>query len=355
MFFSSESSTRAINSFIQQAAISVLEDDVYKTRLARSLEIVKYIHKNPDSWSERCRFNIKWIGDQFIDGLGAYQASSSQGIDSIYTNCYRFLCEFDFFIGPGKELSFELRSLGTSIQNDALKLDSDVSSQIIYASYVMPANLVKEFINSQDIAVFSTFSEKVEESKKLKSQWDTELQDKESSVNDLKDKLDEYKVGFNFVGLYKGFNDLADKKEQERKFLLKSLLGLGAMILTPLGIQFVVSLLKTSNTAFVLTDLLTLLPLISVEIILVYFFRIVLHNYKATKTQIVQIELRQTLCQFIQSYAQYASTIKKDDATALEKFENLIFSGIMSDSEKLPATFDGIEQLSSLFKNVKGS
>ncbi|TOF71502.1 hypothetical protein CGJ16_24825, partial [Vibrio parahaemolyticus] len=163
------------------------------------------------------------------------------------------------------------------------------------------------------------------------------------------------KVGFNFVGLYKGFSDLAAKKEEERKFLLKSLLGLGAMILAPLGIQFVVSLLNAGSSSFVLKDLLTLLPLISVEIILVYFFRIVLHNYKATKTQIVQIELRQTLCQFIQSYAQYASTIKKDDETALEKFENLIFSGIMSDSEKLPATFDGIEQLSSLFKSVKGS
>lgn len=181
MFFSSESSTRAINSFIQQAMMSVLEDEVYKTRLVRSLEIVKYIHKNPDSWSERCRFNIKWIGDQFIEGLGAYQANSSQGIDSIYTNCYRFLCEFDFFIGPGMELSFELRSLRSSIQNDALKLDSDVSSQIIYASYVMPANLVKEFINNQEIAVFSTFSEKVEESKQLKSQWDTELNERENS------------------------------------------------------------------------------------------------------------------------------------------------------------------------------
>lgn len=100
MFFSSESSTRAISSFIQQATISVLEDDVYKARLSRSLEIVKCIHKNPDSWSERCRFNVKWIGDKFIDGLGTYQANSTQEIDSIYTNCYRFLCEFDFFIGP---------------------------------------------------------------------------------------------------------------------------------------------------------------------------------------------------------------------------------------------------------------
>ncbi|ELF6474335.1 hypothetical protein RA812_004264 [Vibrio vulnificus] len=355
MFFSSESSTRAISSFIQQATMSVLEDEVYKTRLKRSLDIVKYIHNNPVGWSERCRFNINWIGDQFIDGLSSYRANSSEGIDSIYTNCYRFLCEFDFFIGAGKELSIELRSLRSSIQNDALKLDSEVSSQIIYASYVMPANLVKDFLNNQDIAVFSTFNEKVEESKKLKSQWDLELKERESAVNDLKSKLDEYEIGFNFVGLYKGFSDLGSKKELERKFLLKSLLGLGVLILIPLIIQFIASLARVNGSSFVLADLFSLIPLISVEIILVYFFRIVLYNYKVTKTQIVQIELRQTLCQFIQNYAHYASKIKRDDATALEKFENLIFSGIMSDSEKLPATFDGIEQLSSLLKNVKGS
>ncbi|MCL1146978.1 hypothetical protein L2747_13310 [Shewanella marinintestina] len=355
MFFSSESNIRAVNSFIQQASISMLEDDVYKIRLDRSLEIIKSINKNPEGWSERCRFNIHWIGDKFIDGLSSYRANSIEGIDSIYTNCYRFLCEFDFFIGAGKELSFELGALKSSIQNDALKLDSAISSQIVYASYVMPANLIKEFLNNQDIEVISTFNEKVEESKQLKSQWDLEIVEKESSVNDLKSKLDEYKIGFNFVGLYKGFNELADKKEIERKFLIKSLLGLGFLILLPLLIQFGVSLFRPSPPGTALFDLFSLMPLISIEIILVYFFRIVLHNYKSAKTQIVQIELRKTLCQFIQSYAQYASTIKKNDATALEKFENLIFSGIMPDSEKLPATFDGIDQLSSFFKNVKGS
>ncbi|EPS8934486.1 TPA: hypothetical protein ACMDR1_003580 [Vibrio cholerae] len=353
MFFSSESSMRAIRSFIQQATMSVLEDKVYKTRLDRSLIIVNYINNHPEDWSDRCRFNIKWIGDKFIDSLASYRANSIGEINSIYTDCYRFLCEFDFFIGVGNELTTELRALRSSIQNDSLKLDGEVSSQIIYASYVMPANLVREFLNSQDIEVFSTFNQKVEESKNLKSQWDNEIKEKENLVNELKNKLNKFEVAYNFVGLYKGFSDLGSKKEKERKFLLKSLLGLGSLILLPLLIQFIVSLIRVKDSNFALVDLLSLIPLISVEIILVYFFRIILYNYKVIKTQIVQIELRQTLCQFIQSYAQYAADIKKNDAVVLDKFENLIFSGIMSDSEKLPATFDGIEQLASFLKNVK--
>lgn len=65
----------------------------------------------------------------------------------------------------------------------------------------------------------------------------------------------------------------------------------------------------------------------------------------------VQIELRKTLCQFIQNYSDYSKNIKEKDANSLEKFENLIFSGLVTNEDKLPSTFDGIEQLTKLIKN----
>ncbi|MDX7568723.1 hypothetical protein SJ550_24910, partial [Serratia marcescens] len=82
--------------------------------------------------------------------------------------------------------------------------------------------------------------------------------------------------------------------------------------------------------------------------------RIALHDYKSLKTQINQIELRKSLCKFIQSYAQYSSKIKKDDASALEKFETIIFSNIVMTDDKLPSTFDGIESIANLIKSTKG-
>ena len=104
-----------------------------------------------------------------------------------------------------------------------------------------------------------------------------------------------------------------------------------------------------------LNHLIFLIPLISLEIILIYFFRVVLMNYRSVKAQILQIELRQTLCEFIQSYANYSSAIKEKDKEVLNKFENLIFSGVLSDPEKLPSTFDGLEQIAALIKNIKGT
>ena len=52
---------------------------------------------------------------------------------------------------------------------------------------------------------------------------------------------------------------------------------------------------------------------------------------------------------------EYSTKIKKQDPSALEKFESLIFSRITSNSESLPSTFDGLEQISKLIKNLKTS
>ena len=95
------------------------------------------------------------------------------------------------------------------------------------------------------------------------------------------------------------------------------------------------------------------MPILGLEFVLIYFFRVVLTHYNSIQTQIMQIELRQSLCQFIQSYADYAKEIKEKDGGSLEKFENLIFSSILSTPDKVPSTFDGLEQLSNLIKNLK--
>ncbi|WP_404972972.1 hypothetical protein [Vibrio campbellii] len=346
---------KAMSSFITQAKRSAFDSDdaVYEVRLSRAREIVEYILREPDKWSEKCTFNIEWIGDRFIENLRDYRADRTQEINDIYTASYRFLCEFDFFVGHGKSLTFELRSLKSSIQSDALKLDSEVSPQIVFASYLMPAEMTKKFVNSEGLEAVTTFEAKMKAANELKIRWDSELKQKEQVLTALSEKLDEFTTGYNFVGLYKGFGDLAKKKQDEQKLLLGTLIAMAVLILAPLVVQF------TSNLGVTTVDiswksLLSLAPLVSIEVILIYFFRIVLHNYKSVKTQIIQIELRQTLCQFIQKYAEYSSSIKENDPTALDKFENLIFSGILSDSEKLPTTFDGLENIGSLIKNIKG-
>lgn len=356
MFFAEENNAKVLAGFLRKAEAAHLDDDVRTKRLSLSREIIGYIYKSPEGWDDRCSFNIKHIGDQFLQWLRDFDSSKPAHIDNIYSMAYRFLCEFDFLVGAGKELSMELGSIKNKIQHDTDEIDDDVRSQVIYASYVMPANIAKEFINDANIGVFKDFEEKKLEAENLKSKWDEEIQEKETAVNALRDKLAQYKTGFNFVGLYEGFSGLAEKKKKESFWLFMSLVCMGVLIVTPLATEIILSftgMIDAENLG--LAHLMVLLPLISIEVILIYFFRVILLNHRSVKAQIMQIELRQTMCQFIQNYTEYSSEIKKEDAGALEKFESLIFSGVLSDPEKLPSTFDGMEQIGSLIKSIKNS
>lgn len=356
MFFEDERNATVLRDFINKARSANITDETTKLRLALSRQIIGYIFKEPEKWDNHCSFNIKHIGEQYLQWLRDVDFSKARDIDHIYSMSYRFLCEFDFLVGSGKELSLELRQIREKIQEDVAEMSDNVRSQIIYASFVMPANIAKEFINDANIGVFKDFEQKKQEAVTLKELWDKEIESKKVETDRLKEKLDEYKIAFNFVGLYKGFLELTGKKSKEALWLFWSLIVMGFFILAPL----VVEIILTSQGFYkeLSTDidrLMILLPIFSLEIILIYFFRVILLNYRSVKAQVMQIELRQTLCQFIQSYAEYSAKIKKQDGMALEKFESLIFSGILSDPEKIPSTFDGVEQLGSFIKSMKSS
>ncbi len=356
MFFAEENNLKILGRFLQAAEAAHIEDDVISSRLRLAKEIVGYIHRAPDSWDERCTFNIKHIGEQFLRWLNDFDPKEAPQINHIYVIAYRFLCEFDFLLGLDKELSIELNAIKNKIQSDNYDVDSDLKSQIVYASYTMPVDIAKSVINDSNIGAFRDFEQKKNEAEALKEKWDSEIEDKKKDADNLKKKLEKYKIGFNFVGLYQGFSNLGEKKDEETTMLFWSLIAMGFFILVPLLIELtIVSYYSFFGKELDSSHLIKLIPILSIEIILIYFFRVILFNYKSAKAQKMQIELRQTLCQFIQSYAEYSSEIKQKDKTALEKFENLIFSGVLSDPEKLPSTFDGLEQVGNFIKNIKNS
>lgn len=95
-----------------------------------------------------------------------------------------------------------------------------------------------------------------------------------------------------------------------------------------------------------------IIPLLSLEFILIYLFRVVLEQYKIIQTQIMQIELRISLCQFSKSYSTYAKTLRDKNEGAMNKFENIIFSNITANEEKVPNIFDGLEVIKDILPEL---
>lgn len=115
MFFGNEDNAKVLAGFLRKAEAAHIDDKTHRSRLSISKEIIGYIHKSPEDWDDRCTYNIKHIGDHFLERLDDFD-STPEFIDHIYEMAYRFLCEFDFLVGAGKELSIELMSLKNKIQ-----------------------------------------------------------------------------------------------------------------------------------------------------------------------------------------------------------------------------------------------
>lgn len=318
-------------------------------------KILYSIQNNAEKYDELCQMNIEWIGNKFISALREYAEKSNKEKDnlgSIFTDVYRFLCEFEFS-QPG-DIDMNLSQIKNKIDDHLDFFTPNGKSQIIYANFIMPVNITKKIIHHENIQNIKLFNRIISQAETKKEEWKKELEKQKNEVKEISDKLKEYKNAFNFVGLYDGFKKLSDDKNKEKFWLFVSLMVIGLFVVFPL-ISEITCILLNQKAIIEHKDVLIFvaLPLITVEIILIYFFRIILFNYKSVKALLVQIELRKTLCQFIQNYSDYSKNIKEKDASSLEKFENLIFSGFITNENNLPSTFDGIEQLTKLVKSIK--
>ncbi|MGQ6163767.1 hypothetical protein ACUNG5_11950 [Serratia sp. IR-2025] len=304
----------------------------------------------PQSWVDCTQYNIEIIGELLAQAK-TNNEDKNERLDYILAYGFRFLIERS--LSKDGVLSPYFLELREFVATNKDKFIKNAELHITYALTSMSFDIFKHKFTSSDIVTMENFIAAHKSNDEQIKSWRDELDIRKKEVSDLKETLDAQKNAYNFVGLYKGFDDLSEEKKKEEKTASNILLILGFAIFIPIiaELYFILSKGDTLTTSHAL---ITIIPSTSLLLILIYFFRIALHDYKSLKTQINQIELRKSLCKFIQSYAQYSSKIKKDDASALEKFETIIFSNIVMTDDKLPSTFDGIESIANLIKSTKG-
>jgi len=352
-------------------------DKQMNERFDRAKRIVNIINSNPENWDQWVPYNILNLGKGFIaqlksfselhqgKGIGAALDQSgtegsrkkalSEDLDYIYSGCYRFICEYDFFQrdGSNENVHSELLDLKKVIESEYLDVERHLQGLLAHSVIFIPTQLIKFYLQHENILAIKRYNENTRIASKLNDNWTKEIEAKEKVVAELKEQLEDVSHGYNFVGLHKGFARITENKEEERLVLTFAMVVMAFIIIVPLFFEIWV-LFSNPDTQFKIDSFFKLFPLVTLEIVLIYFFRILLVNYRSVKAQILQLELRKTLCEFIQKYVDYSKEIKTKEDNPLEKFENLIFSGLVSDSEKIPSTFDGIDQLTQLAKAVTG-
>jgi len=353
VLFDTNQSKAVLSKFKHKIDGLVPFDDFEKQRNSLIRLVVSAMENKHGEWDSLCQINIEWIGDQFISRLSDEEKElDKERLDDICSMCFRFL--FELYLSMKNDLSMEFEAARRFVFNNIDTFESHAKEQIEYAIRDMPINIFKAISNSDSIESIKDFNAISKNAEKLKEKWEKDLVARESRVNRLKESLSEYENGFNFVGLFQGFDDLAKEKSKERDSILFWLKILSVIIVSPVLAELVIIYKNIDNIPAIKDGLIvSIFPTLSLAAIAIYYFRVLLFNYKSVKSQLLQIDLRKTLCRFIQHYSEYSSEIKKQDSESLAKFENIIFSGIVTEDGNLPSTFDGVEQIGKLIKSAK--
>ncbi|APC14596.1 hypothetical protein BLL42_02170 [Pseudomonas frederiksbergensis] len=295
-----------------------------------------------------CDYNIKHVGAKFTESVQEVSAAESYEIDSLFSLCYRFVVEFE--LKSSTSMSSGLRSAWIELADMDLNDLKSASFQIRWAKNHMAIQMLREYINHPHMTSLKDLPKAIQASEDARIKSIDELSQREERVNALADKLKGYENAYNFVGLYQGFSNLRKDKASEKDLTFKFMVVLGICLV-------IVPLLKVLNVIEHSSDLVkesfAIAALLAFELMVVYFFRITLQNFRSTKAQLLQIDLRMTLCQFINSYVEFASDARKSDKELLTRFEQVIFSGIVTDESVIPSTFDGLEQVAKIVESLK--
>lgn len=270
-------------------------------------------------------------------------------IDSLFLTLYADLYEASYLISDDRSKALIEKFL-EELRFKSDRLSGEAFKRLTYLWSMIPQHIfdvyLRGYIDNQTLTAIETLrnnqnfiDNKLQESNDLKS-----------DIESIKQTLNEQRTEFNFIGLSDGFKSLRQQKQEELDKELtayRRLMGLIIFIVIAKALGSVIYLLRAEPNLTLL--IVSSISVILLLLVLLYFFKISLTNIKSIKSQILQIDLRLTLCQFIHNYNKDSESLRGEGMKdSLDKFEAVIFSPIVAPDDKIPATFEGIDQISGL-------
>lgn len=311
-----------------------------------------------------CTFNIKIIGDEFLNLI---HSSNFDYIIEHWNDIIIILVRFC------KE--FEIRSdihipavhdLVIYYSKEFYDSERTTNSDIYYALTKMPLSIIEEIYSEK----YRNFKNNIDS--EVNNIIETKLPDKQQAIENLKNdcnnyakQLENYKQKFSFSALNEAFHKLGESKIKSKRITLFILAFLSSIIITipiafmynPNYLEGISKLLSASgpnlnNLAPIYILITNLIPVLFVESMFIYYFKIILNQYNSISDQIVQLETKQAIMQFIESYVDY----KKDKNLTneeLSKFEDIIFSQISPNLKDVPNSPDIMSLIENISKAIK--
>lgn len=322
--------------------------------------IEEMINRGYDSYSgasfNDCLFSIKQTGNYFLNNITSEKFEEEW--TNILTDIFRFCKEFELRSGIYIQ---DIKSFLSYYTKEYITSGSDVNPQIYYALTKMPLEIMEQIY----LKKYDDFKDNIDS--EINTIIENKLPNKKVEIDRIKDDNDNYvkllkgfKQEFSFLSLNQAFNKL-EKSKQSSKYFSLAILSVLALIIVCIPYFYGKSFsTETFNLAFNNKDssmslfilFSGLIPMIFIESIFIYYFKIVLNKYNSITDQIVQLETKQAIMQFIESYINYKkdNNIKHEE---MSKFEEIIFSQISPNLKDIPNSPDIVSIIDGISKAVK--
>lgn len=352
-YFQNSETVTKLNNFISAIKVSSSGDSNRRQNLVL-IDVLAICLDNAKTFDDNCQFSIRKFSPLLKDFDYSNSLALEHGTQLYLAVFYLFICEFD--MSTAGDLSLELRSFMELVEEASPVFSPQPKALVEYARSRLVVGILKSLISDERVDSLRKIPPLIDGMHVKIKGWHNELKNSTTTVKNLQQTLERQGDAFNFVGLFKGFDQLSKTKFWELVRARVMMTFLGFAIFAPIGLDF--SLLFTHQK-----EVLAASPVLiaafaaatfSTTFILIYFYRIVLKSAEACKAQILHIEFRKTLCQFIQRYVKYASDLK-ENKELLQKFESVIFAPIPYNEDKALSLFDGMDQVSNIVKAFRGS
>lgn len=351
-FFQTKDTKSALQSFNAKLQTYTPSSEFEKHRNSAISKIIQSISETSNSWDIDCQISILHLREDFSSYLQQNQENTKTTVDLdiLFSYCYQFLYEknMSHYVSLDKNLNGILIFVKENIE----KFSPQARQYIEMTESTLVTRVLKRIYGSTEIKSILMIENFESNVAKRIGRWDAKLTERERKVESYNKELQKHESAFNFVGLYEGFENLMKEKQKEQTIYVGWIIFLGVAIIAVLFAKILSILISPPDATDPITYLLcaSILALLAA---LLYFFRIALLNFKSIKSQILQIQLRQTLCRFIQGYVDYKRDGEKLGKVDLSMFEKLIFSNIVAGEEQIPSTFDSLDHLASIIKTIK--
>lgn len=335
-------------------------NDIERKYVSALAKYISYVCSNFKGYKEVCIFSV----ENLFPGQLDIAISSFRDKNEIWDL-------FRIFGTIAWERRFKTGNVSYAGEFDILKLytvgNAELPHDVVeYIDYVK-SKILERHISLDHANIISNANMRISKLKSYSEEldgafraWKKELERLEEISTNLRFKL-------NFVGLTSAYSDLLSSKSFERLYyFVFMVVFFVALILTPVmapsileRFGYVVSEPVSAGGGSVFINIsLRLLSSAPFFLLFLYMFRISLRNFQSVRGQIVQLQIRQAVCQFVEAYSEFVArkiNASKDNGDHLKKFEGLIFSGLTPDPDSIPSTFDGLEQIVEALKAIRGN